>query len=130
MPKTLLRGLALFVACLPAALLLWGLTCPAALAHGLPTLASPAWCDAHTKAGGERHAQCQQAEAACRAALPDMASAGGCPDRQLDHCLARLGDAGSWCAVLCCLDADDAACRAAKQALPDLAPLLEAQPQP
>lgn len=126
MASRMLSGRAGALACLlAAALLLWGPASPSASAQerGLPALDSQAWCGAHAKAS-EGPAQCLRAEAACRAVLPDMAPAGGCPDRQLDRCLARLGEANSWCAVLCCLDADDPACRAAKQATPELLPLL------
>lgn len=133
MASTALSRRAGLAVCLLTAALLWSLSFPCASAHarGVPELDSWAWCNAHAAAGNDGRAQCLRAESACRAALPDLAPAGGCPDRQMDRCLVRLGDAGSWCAVLCCLDPDDKTCRAAQRVTPELLPLLlRAEPLP
>ena len=92
---------------------------PAALARQAADVDSAAWCRAH-KASIEGQGQCLQAESACRAALPDLAPAGGCPDRQLDRCLSRQRAGGSWCAVLCCVEPDHPACRSAAVSMPEI----------
>ena len=109
----LLAGMiALFLAlCLPP---------PAALAREVATVDSAAWCRAHKGGNIEGEGQCLQAESACRAALPDLAPAGGCPDRQLDRCVAQQRAGGSWCAILCCLEPDHPACRSAAVGMPEI----------
>lgn len=83
-----------------------------------------AWCRAQAKNSPTSEARCVAAEQACHAALPDMAPAGGCPDRRLDRCMARLSGANSWCAVLCCLDPEQEACRNALPVMPGINSLL------
>ena len=78
---------------------------------------SPTWCARHVPAA---QPQCLRLEGDCRAALPDMRSAGGCPSRELEACVARQSNGGSWCALLCCFDPDAPACRAAANALPQV----------
>ena len=97
----------------------------AALARELPHVDSPAWCARHANAAknqakeqNQAQTECLRLEAACRAALPDLAPAASCPDRQLDRCVAQQRDGGSWCAILCCFDPDDAACRNAAASIP------------
>ena len=109
----LLAGMiALFLAlCLPP---------PAALAREVATVDSAAWCRAHKGGSIEGQGQCLQAESACRAALTDLAPAGGCPDRQLDRCVAQQRAGGSWCAILCCLEPDHPACRSAAVGMPEI----------
>jgi hypothetical protein len=104
----------IFAACVFAACLV-----PAvAPARELANINSAAWCARHAQT--RRQATCLQAESRCRAALPNMISAGGCPDRQLEGCAARQGSDGSWCALLCCFDPDDASCTEARSAAPDI----------
>ena len=97
----------------------------AASAREIADVNSPAWCARHANAAknqvkGQNQAQteCLRLEAACRAVLPDLAPAASCPDRQLDRCVAQQRDGGSWCAILCCFDPDDAACRNAAASIP------------
>jgi len=110
----------------PCAFILSGLTAvflavcllpPVALARQTINIDSAAWCARSTP---KASAQCLQMESACRAALPDLAPAGGCPDRQLDRCIAQQNDKGSWCAILCCLEPDHPACRTAATTMPDI----------
>lgn len=98
---------------------------PAASAREIADVDSPAWCARHAntakyQATGQNQAQtdCLRLEAACHAALPDLAPAASCPDRQLDRCVAQQRDGGSWCAILCCFDLDNASCRAAAASMP------------
>ncbi|MFT3958692.1 MAG: hypothetical protein QM665_06285 [Desulfovibrio sp.] len=100
----------------------------AASARPIADVDSPAWCARHISAlqgqGQEqehKHKQvaCLRLEETCRAALPDLAPAASCPDRQLDRCVARQRDGGSWCAILCCFDPDDPTCRAAAVGVPE-----------
>lgn len=79
---------------------------------------SPAWCARHAPAA--QQAQCLQYENACRAALPEMTSAGGCPSREFEACVARQEAGASSCSLLCCFDPDDPACRAAANAMPQI----------
>ena len=88
-----------------------------ACARELANVDSPAWCARHAPATQD---QCLRMENACRAALPDMNSAGGCPSRELEACVARQDNGGSWCSILCCIDPDHPACRAAATAMPKL----------
>lgn len=97
----------------------------AASAREIADVDSPAWCARHANAAknqakeqNQAQTECLRLEAACRAALPDLAPAASCPDRQLDRCVAQQRDAGSWCAILCCFDPDDAACRNAAASIP------------
>ena len=113
-----LGAIRLLAACVMALCLL-----PAAVAARDPIqLDSPAWCARHAPAA---QPQCLRLESDCRAALPDMRSAGGCPSRELEACVARQSNGGSWCALLCCFDPDDPACRAAATALPQVFSLPE-----
>ena len=89
----------------------------AALARELANVDSPAWCAQHSPAA---QAQCLRMEGACRDALPDMTSAGGCPSRELEACVARQGNGGSWCTLLCCVDPDHSACGAATTGIPQI----------
>lgn len=93
---------------------------PEALAREVATVDSAAWCRAHKGGSIEGEGQCLQAESACRAALPDLAPAGGCPDRQLDRCVAQQRAGGSWCAILCCLEPEHPACRSAAVGMPEI----------
>ena len=78
---------------------------------------SPAWCARHAPSA---QAQCLRMEADCRAALPDMTSAGGCPSRELEACVARQDNGGSWCSILCCIEPDHPACSAAARGMPQV----------
>ena len=89
----------------------------AALARELAHVDSPAWCARHAPSA---QAQCLRMEADCRAALPDMTSAGGCPSREFEACAARQEAGASSCSLLCCFDPDDPACRAAATAMPQI----------
>ena len=90
--------------------------CPAtAYARDLANVDSPAWCAQNAAAA---QPQCLRMEGDCRAALPDMTSAGGCPSRELEACGARQDNAGSWCALLCCIEPDNPACTAAVKGMP------------
>lgn len=111
-PGMLVAGF--FAACILAACLLPPVVQARETANGN----SAAWCARRAPAG--QQPQCLQAETRCRAALPDLAPAGGCPDRQLDRCAAQHGDDGGWCAILCCYDPDHPACRAAADSMPDI----------
>lgn len=109
-----LAGIAGIVAlCLAAACL----TPALAQANELAKVDSAAWCVIH--APGQKQA-CLRAESECRAALPDMPSAGGCPDRQLEACVVSQGANGSLCAILCCFDPDNPACRSAMASMPNV----------
>ncbi|MTJ92174.1 MAG: hypothetical protein F8N36_04820 [Desulfovibrio sp.] len=89
---------------------------PAAVcARELANVDSPTWCAQHAPAA---QSQCLRRESACRAALPDMNSAGGCPSRELEACVARQENGGSWCSILRCIDPDHPACRAATAGMP------------
>ena len=97
----------------------------AASAREIADVDSPAWCARHantarnqTTGPNQAQAECLRLEAACRAALPDLAPAASCPDRQLDRCVAQQRDGGSWCAILCCFDPDAPSCRAAAASMP------------
>ena len=96
-------------------MLILGLRPSAALARELANVNSPAWCAQHAPAA---QAQCLRMEGDCRAALPDMTSAGGCPSRELEACAALQDNAGSWCTLLCCVDPDQPACGAATTGIP------------
>ena len=89
----------------------------AALARELAHVDSPAWCARHAPSA---QAQCLRMEADCRAALPDMTSAGGCPSRELEACVARQDNGGSWCSILCCIEPDHPACSAAARGMPQV----------
>lgn len=89
----------------------------AALARELPNVNSPAWCAQHTP---NAQAQCLRMEGECRAALPDMTSAGGCPSRELEACVARNDEGGSWCGILCCIEPGHPACGAAARGMPQV----------
>ena len=98
----------------------------AASAREIADVDSPAWCAQHAqttkyqdKEQNQAQAECLRLEAACRAALPDLAPAASCPDRQLDRCVAQQRDGGSWCAILCCFAPDDTVCRAAAASMPE-----------
>ena len=86
-----------------------------AVARELANVDSPAWC---ARRAPQAQAQCLRLETACRAAQPDMTSAGGCPSRELEACVARYDNDGSWCSILCCIEPENPACRAAANALP------------
>ena len=108
-----------------ACLLTLGPLAPAASAREIAEVDSHAWCARHANAAknqakeqNQAQTECLRLEAACRAALPDLAPAASCPDRQLDRCVAQQRDGGSWCAILCCFDPDDAACRNAAATIP------------
>ena len=108
-----------------ACLLVLCLLPSAASAREIAEVDSPEWCARHAntvKYQGKEHnqvqAESQRLEAACRAALPDLAPAASCPDRQLDRCVAQQRDGGSWCAILCCFDPDAPSCRAAAASIP------------
>ena len=110
-----------------ACLLALGLLAPAASAREIADVDSPAWCARHSPAAQNQgqpqtqvqpQAECLRLESACRSALPDLAPAASCPDRQLDRCVAQQRDGGSWCAILCCFDPDTPACRAAVVSMP------------
>ena len=98
-------------------MLILGLRPSAALARELANVNSPAWCAQHAPAA---QAQCLRMEGDCRAALPDMTSAGGCPSRELEACVALQGNSGSWCTLLCCVDPDHSACGAATTGMPQI----------
>lgn len=89
----------------------------AAFARDLAHVDSPAWCGQNAP---HAQAQCLRMEDDCRAALPDMTSAGGCPSRELEACVARQDKDGSWCAILCCIDPDHPACGAAATGMPQV----------
>ena len=89
----------------------------AALARELPHVDSPAWCARHSPSA---QIQCLRMEGDCRAALPDMTSAGGCPSRELEACVARQDNGGSWCSILCCIEPDHTACGAAAKGMPQV----------
>ena len=94
---------------------------PAASAREIAEVDSPEWCARHSspaKNQTQAQAECLGLEAACRSALPDLAPAASCPDRQLDRCVAQQRDGGSWCAILCCFDPDAPACRTAAASIP------------
>jgi hypothetical protein len=113
---------AALLACLFSACgLLFAASAPA---RETPVLNTAAWCRSHAQNNPALEAQCTTAEHACRAALPDMAPAGGCPDRQLDRCQARLSAANSWCAILCCLDPEHETCRKGLALMPVINSLL------
>lgn len=102
-------------------LLALNLLAPVASAREIADVDSTAWCARHSspaKNQTQAQAECLGLEAACRSALPDLAPAASCPDRQLDRCVAQQRDGGSWCAILCCFDPDDASCRAAAASIP------------
>ena len=101
-------ALCLATACLAPAL---------AQANELAKVDSAAWCVIHAPGQG---AACLRAEGECRAALPDMPSAGGCPDRRLEACVVSQGANGSLCAILCCFDPDNPACRSAMASMPNV----------
>ena len=105
------------VAAAVAALGMLALSLPHSAAHAreLAHVDSPAWCARHAPSA---QTQCLRMEGECRAALPDMTSAGGCPSRELEACVARYDNDGSWCSILCCIEPEDSACRAAANALP------------
>ena len=86
-----------------------------ARARDLTHVDSPAWCGRHAP---NAQAQCLRMEDDCRAALPDITSAGGCPSRELEACVAQQDNGGSWCALLCCIETDHPACKAAARGLP------------
>ena len=86
-----------------------------AYARELAHVDSPAWC---AQNAATAQPQCLRMEGDCRAALPDMTSAGGCPSRELEACVARQDNAGSWCALLCCIEPDNPACTAAVKGMP------------
>ena len=88
-----------------------------AVARELANVDSPAWCARHAPLA---QAQCLLLETACRAALPDMTSAGGCPSRELEACVAQQDNGGSWCALLCCIEPDHPACSAAAKGMPQV----------
>ena len=108
-----------------ACLLAFCLLAPAASAREIAEVDSPAWCARHAntakyqgKGQYQAQAECLRLEAACRAALPDLAPAASCPDRQLDRCVAQQRDGGSWCAILCCFAPDETSCRGAATSMP------------
>ena len=105
------------VAAAVAALGMLALSLPHSAAHAreLAHVDSPAWCARHAPSA---QTQCLRMEGECRAALPDMTSAGGCPSRELEACVARYDNDGSWCSILCCIEPENPACRAAANALP------------
>ena len=88
-----------------------------AQARELAHVDSPAWCARHAPSA---QTQCLRMEGECRAALPDMTSAGGCPSREFEACAARQEAGASSCSLLCCFDPDDPACRAAATAMPQI----------
>ena len=88
-----------------------------AYARELAHVDSPAWC---AQNAATAQPQCLRMEGDCRAALPDMTSAGGCPSRELEACVARQGNGGSWCTLLCCVDPDHSACGAATTGMPQI----------
>ena len=86
-----------------------------AQARELAHVDSPAWC---AQNAATAQPQCLRMEGDCRAALPDMTSAGGCPSRELEACVAGQDNAGSWCGILCCIEPDNPACTAAAKGMP------------
>ena len=100
-----------------ACLLVLCLLPSAASAREIADVDSPAWCARHAP---NAQTQCLRMEGECRAALPDMTSAGGCPSRELEACVVRQGNGGSWCALLCCIEPDHPACSAAATGLPQV----------
>ena len=96
-----------------------GLLPSTALARELANIDSPAWCAQHAPAA-QAQTQCLRIESDCRAALPDKLSAGGCPSRELEACVARQNNGVSWCALLCCVDPDHPACGAAVTGMPQV----------
>ena len=111
-----IAALCLAAACLTTALAP-ALAPALAQANELAKVDSAAWCVIH--APGQKQA-CLRAESECRAALPDMPSAGGCPDRRLEACVVSQGANGSLCAILCCFDPDNPACRSAMASMPNV----------
>jgi hypothetical protein len=108
-----------YAATVVAALGILALSLPpsAACARELAHVDSPAWCARHAP---NAQMQCLRMEGDCRAALPDMTSAGGCPSRELEACVAQQDNGGSWCALLCCFESDHPACSAAARGMPQV----------